>query len=107
MTSRSTLIALGSAIAFAILPNAWAGAAEVAIDNFTFTPQTTTVKAGETVTFVNHDDIPHSVVGKGGAFRSKALDTNDTFTFTFDKAGEFAFFCGLHPHMTGKVVVTP
>lgn len=82
-------------------------AAEVTIDNFTFTPPQLTIKPGETVTFVNHDDIPHSVVGKGGAFRSKTLDTDDKFSFTFTTAGEFAYFCGLHPHMTGKIVVAP
>lgn len=84
-----------------------ASAAEVTIDNFTFTPPQLTIKPGETVTFVNYDDIPHSVVGKGGAFRSKTLDTDDTFSFTFATTGEFAYFCGLHPHMTGKIVVAP
>jgi plastocyanin len=49
----------------------------------------------------------HNVVGAGGLFRSKALDTNDKFSFTFDKSGEYAYFCGLHPFMKGKVIVAP
>ena len=69
-------------IVTAILQVGRAGAAEVTIDNFTFSPAEITVKAGETITFTNHDDIPHSVVGKGGKFRSKALDTDDKFTFS-------------------------
>ncbi|HET7493013.1 MAG TPA: cupredoxin family copper-binding protein [Bradyrhizobium sp.] len=78
---------------------------EVKIDNFTFTPQELTVPAGATVKFVNHDDIPHTVVDKNKAFRSKALDTDDSFTFTFANAGTYDYFCGLHPHMTGKIIV--
>jgi plastocyanin len=78
---------------------------EVKIDNFTFTPPELTVPVGTTVKFVNHDDIPHSVVDKNKAFRSKALDTEDSFTFTFASAGTFDYFCGLHPHMTGKIIV--
>ena len=64
-------------------------------------------QAGETVTFENHDGTVHSVVGVGGFFRSKALDTDDKFSFTFDKPGEYSYFCGLHPYMKGKVVVAP
>jgi amicyanin len=77
----------------------------VKIDNFTFTPPELHVKAGTTVTWVNHDDIPHNVVETNKAFRSKALDTDDSYTFTFASAGTFSYFCGLHPHMTGKVIV--
>jgi plastocyanin len=78
---------------------------EVKIDNFSFTPQMLTIKAGDTVTFVNHDDIPHTVVSKTLAFRSKPLDTDDKFSFTFATPGTFAYFCSLHPHMTGSIVV--
>ena len=78
---------------------------EVKIDNFVFNPAELTVPVGATVKFVNHDDIPHSVVDKNKAFRSKALDTDDSFTFTFANAGTYDYFCGLHPHMTGKIVV--
>jgi plastocyanin len=77
----------------------------VTIDNFTFTPAELTVAAGTTVKWVNHDDIPHTVVNKDKAFRSKALDTDDSFSYTFASAGTFDYFCGLHPHMTGKVIV--
>jgi plastocyanin len=82
-------------------------AAKVTIDNFAFTPATLTIKQGTKVTFVNHDDIPHSIVGVGGKFRSKALDTDQSFEFTFAGAGDYDYFCGLHPHMKGKIVVTP
>ena len=81
--------------------------AKVGIDNFAFTPETLTVKPGTTVVFENHDDIPHLVVAVDGKYRSKAMDTNDKFSFTFDKPGEYAYFCGLHPHMKGKIVVAP
>jgi len=81
--------------------------AAITIDNFTFGPADLTVPVGTTVTWSNHDDIPHSVVATDKAFRSAALDTNENFTFTFKTAGTFAYFCGLHPHMTGKVIVTP
>jgi plastocyanin len=77
----------------------------ITIDNFTFTPKELTVAVGTTVKWVNHDDIPHSVVNKDKAFRSQALDTDDSFSFTFASAGSFDYFCGLHPHMVGKVIV--
>jgi amicyanin len=78
----------------------------ITIDNFTFTPPELTVAVGTTVTWVNHDDIPHSVVNKDKVFRSKAaLDTDDSFSYTFASAGTFDYFCGLHPHMVGKVIV--
>jgi plastocyanin len=80
-------------------------ASVITIDNFTFTPPELTVAAGTTVKWVNHDDIPHLVVNKDKAFRSKALDTDDSFSFTFASAGTFDYFCGLHPHMVGKVIV--
>jgi amicyanin len=77
----------------------------VTIDNFTFTAPELTVAVGTTVKWVNHDDIPHTVVEKNKAFRSKALDTDDAYSFTFASAGTFDYFCGLHPHMVGKVIV--
>ena len=79
--------------------------ATVAIDNFTFGPVTTTVPVGSTVTWVNRDDIPHTVVAVDKSFRSKVLDTDEKFAFTFAKAGTYDYFCSIHPHMTGKVVV--
>jgi len=77
----------------------------VTIDNFTFTPPELTVAVGTTVKWLNHDDIPHNVVEKNKAFRSKVLDTDDSYSFTFASAGTFDYFCGLHPHMVGKVIV--
>ena len=79
----------------------------ITIDNFTFGPAALTVPVGTVVTWVNRDDIPHTVVDKNKAFRTKALDTNDSYSFTFTTAGEFSYICGLHPFMTGKVIVTP
>jgi plastocyanin len=77
----------------------------VTIDNFTFTAPELTVAVGTTVKWVNHDDIPHNVVDKNKTFRSKALDTDDSFSYTFASAGTFEYFCGLHPHMVGKIIV--
>lgn len=81
--------------------------ATIAIDNFAFTPAVTTVKAGTSVRFVNHDDIPHNVVLADGKARSKALDTDDSYVHLFDKPGKFVYFCGLHPQMKGEIQVTP
>ena len=78
---------------------------EVKIDNFTFTPATITVPAGTTVRWTNHDDIPHNVVANDKSFKSKALDTDESFSYTFTKAGTYDYFCSIHPKMTGKVVV--
>jgi plastocyanin len=77
---------------------------KVTIDNFTFSPAEVKVKVGDTVTWANHDDIPHTVVS-AGKFRSKAMDTDNTFSFTFTAAGEYKYFCSLHPHMTGTIKV--
>ena len=82
-----------------------AAAQEVKIDNFTFNPPELTVKSGATVTWTNQDDIPHTVVAQGHQFRSKALDTNDKYSFTFTTPGVYEYFCSLHPHMVGKIVV--
>ena len=76
----------------------------VTIDNFTFGPAELAVKVGTTVTWTNHDDIPHTVVS-AGKFRSKTLDTDDSFSFTFTAAGDYKYFCSLHPHMTGMIKV--
>jgi plastocyanin len=82
-----------------------AAAAEIVIDNFTFSPTPLTVKAGTTVTWVNHDDIPHSIVCPDLKVKSHPLDTDDTFAYTFEQAGTYDYLCGLHPHMHGQVVV--
>jgi len=80
---------------------------EVKIDNFSFTPATLTVSLGSTVTWTNRDDIPHTVVSADDpkVFKSKVLDTDEEFSFKFDKAGTYSYFCSIHPKMTGKVVV--
>jgi plastocyanin len=82
-----------------------AGAVPVSIANFTFAPADLTVAPGTTVTWTNHDDIPHTVTSTDGAFRSHALDTDDSFSFTFEKTGSYRYFCSLHPHMVGTIRV--
>jgi plastocyanin len=78
---------------------------EVKIDNFSFGPGTLTVSAGTTVTWTNRDDIPHTVVSTEGVFKSKVVDTDEKFSYSFAKPGTFSYFCSIHPKMTGKVVV--
>jgi plastocyanin len=84
--------------------HAYAEDTSVSIDNFTFQPAELTVKVGTTVTWTNHDDIPHTVVS-AGKFRSKTMDTDDHYSFTFTAAGDYKYFCSLHPHMTGTIKV--
>jgi plastocyanin len=78
---------------------------EVQIDQFAFVPQRVTVKAGTMVTWINQDDVPHTVASSDKLFKSKTLDTGDKFSFTFTTPGTYAYFCSVHPHMTGAVVV--
>jgi len=82
-----------------------ASTAEVKIDNFVFGPTSITVPVGTTVTWINRDDIPHTVVSTEKVFKSKVLDTDEKFSYTFTKAGEYPYFCSIHPKMTGKVIV--
>ena len=113
MTALATHIRAATALAVAtftmaaVFPTASAQAAEtlVQIDHFIFAPQRVSVKAGTTVTWVNDDDIPHVVVASNKLFKSKTLDTNDKFSFTFTTPGTYEYFCSLHPHMTGTIVV--
>ena len=77
----------------------------VSIDNFSFNPPTLTVRAGATVTWVNRDDVPHTVTADDKAFASKTLDTDDQYSRTFDAPGTYPYFCAVHPHMTGRVIV--
>jgi plastocyanin len=79
----------------------------VAIDNFNFTPKEVTVTTGTSVTWVNHDDVPHTATAKGDSplFDSKALDTDDKFSFTFTTPGVYHYYCKVHPHMTGTITV--
>jgi plastocyanin len=107
MTARSLTKCLIAGVAAALLVAATpALAADVAvkIGNFTFGPQELKVKAGTTVTWTNEDDIPHTVVSPN-SFRSKALDTDEKYAFTFTTPGTYKYFCSLHPHMTGTIVV--
>jgi amicyanin len=117
MRIRVSVVAVAVALVFvfASLPSkrvrrveaaqAQSSTAEVKIDNFSFGPPTLTISVGTTVTWVNRDDIPHTVVSNDGLFKSKVLDTDDKFSFTFSKAGTYPYFCSIHPKMTGKVVV--
>jgi amicyanin len=98
---------LGATLAAAgLAPVVAAGDTTVKIDNFAYAPEQLTVKAGTTVTWLNEDDIPHTVVASGKAFRSKALDTDDKYSFTFTTPGSYEYFCSLHPYMKATVVVT-
>ena len=91
--------AIGVAIAAAPV------ASGVSIENFAFSAPTITVAAGTTVKWTNNDDIPHTVRAVDGSFHSKAMDTADSYAFTFTKPGVYSYFCSLHPKMVGKVVV--
>jgi plastocyanin len=79
----------------------------VVIDNFSFAPAVLTIPAGTTVTWTNRDDIPHTVTESAQHFKSTALDTDDSFSHTFDEPGTYEYFCSLHPKMTGRIVVEP
>ena len=105
LSRRATLAALALPFAF---PTARADAASATIDNFAFNPATLTVAAGTQVTWINRDDIPHTVTSAAQPpmFHSVALDTDDSFAFRFDAPGIYRYFCALHPHMQGTVVVT-
>ncbi|WP_273732737.1 cupredoxin domain-containing protein [Mycolicibacterium septicum] len=79
----------------------------VSIDNFAFAPAMLTVHRGDTVTWTNHDEEPHTVAAEDGSFRSPGMDTNGTFSFTFANPGSYDYVCSIHPVMHGTVVVTP
>ena len=99
-------VIVAGVVALLILAATPARAEDVAvkIGNFTFGPQELKVKSGTTVTWTNEDDIPHTIVSINN-FRSKALDSDDKFSFTFTTPGTYKYFCSLHPHMTGTIVV--
>ena len=97
------LLSLGSPTAKA--SNQTASDVAVKIDNFVFGPQTITVPVGTTVTWTNSDDIPHTSVSTDGVFKSKVLDTDEKFSYKFDKAGTYPYYCSIHPKMTGTIVV--
>jgi plastocyanin len=85
--------------------DAKASPTEVRVDNFTFGPDTLTVPVNSTVTWINKDDIPHVIASNDGVFKSKALDTDDKYSYTFSKAGTYPYYCSIHPKMVGKIVV--
>jgi plastocyanin len=105
--SALTGIVLSAAVAGQTSPSADSAAPppEVKIDNFTFGPSEVMVAVGTTVTWTNKDDIPHTVVNTDKTFKSKVLDTDEKFSYTFTKAGSYRYFCSIHPKMTGTVVV--
>ncbi len=112
--STAILIALCAMIVPGLLPreaNSVAGAKqktstmEVKIDNFSFGPADLTVPVRTTITWTNRDDIPHTVVSTEKVFKSKVLDTDEKFSFTFTQAGTYPYFCSIHPKMTGRIVV--
>ena len=83
-----------------------AATAQIKIDNFAFSPTELKVSAGTTIEWINRDDIPHTVVSDDKTtFKSKALDTDDKFSYTFTKPGTYSYFCSVHPNMTGKIIV--
>jgi len=95
----------GEKLSPSAVPAAMPTAMEVKIDNFKFGPESLTVPVGATVTWTNRDDIPHTVLSTDGVFKSKVLDTDEKFSYTFTKAGTYDYFCSVHPKMTGKVIV--
>ena len=115
MKSRSQILAIIALtlIAATMVPTRHAAAADnttapvaIKIDNFSFTPQTITIPAGTEVTWTNQDDIPHTVVSDDKTtFKSRALDTDEKFSFKFANKGTYTYFCSIHPKMTAKIVV--
>ena len=80
--------------------------AVIKIQGFAFHPPTVTIHAGQTIQFINKDDDPHTISANDGSFESGGLETNETFSHTFDTAGTYQYVCSLHPYMKGVVVVT-
>ena len=101
----AALLAAGSVQARAGSKDAAPAKYAVKIDNYSFTPQTITVPAGATVTWTNADDVPHTVAADDMAFHSKAMDTDEQYSHTFDQPGTYKYFCTVHPKMTGTVIV--
>ena len=101
------ILGAASALLFVVAPVAGlgAGAQAVQIENFTFAPERIVVAPGTTVTWLNEDDIPHTVAATDRSFKSKVLDTDDSFSFTFARPGTFEYFCSLHPYMKATIVV--
>lgn len=79
---------------------------QVTIQDFRFQPASLNVPVGATVAWMNKDEEPHTVYSNDNVFKSKALDTDEAFSFTFKKAGTYSYFCSVHPKMVATVVVT-
>ena len=77
----------------------------VVIKNFDFSPMSLTVKPGATVTWKNLDGEPHTITSADGLFRSGALDTNETYSFKFDRRGIYKYVCSIHPRMMAAIIV--
>jgi amicyanin len=106
--ARRAILLVIAYLAVTFYPGAgFAENAAVQIHDFAFSPPNVTVKAGTTLTWRNRDDIPHTVKSSKRLFGSGALDTDDTYSFTFNEPGTYQYFCSLHPHMTGKIIVQP
>jgi plastocyanin len=96
---------LGAIASCAYLSAAAAEAGRIEVKDFMFAPTMLTVSVGSKVTWLNKDDEPHTVVSDTGVFRSGAIDTDESFSFTFDKPGTYHFTCSIHPRMVGTIVV--
>jgi plastocyanin len=108
VAARGVAVAITCNIARAADPPLVSGSEVlVDIDNFTFTPAFIKVQSGTRVTWTNRDDIPHVVLVRQLKLRSNVMDTGQSFSHAFAEAGSFDYFCALHPHMTGQVVVMP
>ena len=99
------VVRVGDAPAGDDTPAAGADGQQVVVDNFSFSPATAAVAVGTTVTWTNHDDIPHNVVSPEQKFKSPVLDTDEVFSHKFEAAGTYKYYCSIHPRMTGQVVV--
>lgn len=99
-------LAGGAILALALEAHAAPAPITIKIDNFTFNPSDLVIAAGTTVTWVNNDDVPHTAVAEDHkTFRSKPMDTDDKYSFTFASPGAYPYFCSIHPHMTAKIIV--
>jgi len=102
MNGRAQMIALSCLL---ISTPVWSENIRIEIKAFLYSPKDLIVTAGTTVTWINDDPAPHTIVGVNKTFRSPALDTGDQYSYTFKTAGVFEYFCTLHPQMVGRVVV--
>jgi plastocyanin len=105
MKRSLAFLVLLSALAYPQQPASTATPTTVTIDNFVFSPMNIEVQRGTTITWVNKDDIPHVVASTTGKFKSRAIDTDGKYTFTFSEPGTYEYYCSVHPKMVGKIVV--